>query len=338
MRSSTHQCIGIILVASLATGGASPVAGQFGGLKKKIKSATGAAQAKEEPGTPGQAGGGGNAGGTIVLDDDVLNRYLVYFRTMQAEREAARKEDTPYGRYLKADAAAQAAAAKCKAAQDGWTQRLVRDEKLAQQSAAMADKMAAAMEKQDMKLYQAYGDSMMALMDPSCLVKPPTRPDNWSEMQRQLDERAEKKGAEASGLEGRDLGQIAERATAILRNAPGPDISQSEIAAVKKRETELKHAMGMEEVPAGRTGKAAASAAPPAAGADTAPPPPALPQPTAQQRALGECSSKNAEKNDKEVKRLGELAAAAGDAGNTAAAIAYSDSIRQIMQQGCPGN
>ena len=334
MRSSTHQLARTILVALLATAGVSPAAGQFGGLKKKIKAAAGATPAKEEPAPPGQPGGGENAGGTLVLDDDVLERYLVYVRTVEAEREAAKKEDTPYGRYLKAEAAAVAAEEKCKAAQNTWAQRLTRDEKLAQRSNAISEKMSAALDKQDRKLYEAYGDSLLALMDPACLVKQrPARPDDWNEMQRQVDERAEKKGAEASGLEGRERGQIAERAIAILKDAPGPDISKSEISAVKKREAELKRAMGLEEVPAARAGKAA-----PGAAADTAPPPPAVPQPTAEQRALGECSSKNAEQNDKEVKRLGELAAAASEAGNTAAAIAYSDSIRRIMQQGCPGN
>jgi hypothetical protein len=332
MRSSTHQLIHAILIAVVATAGASPAAGQLGGLRKKIKSAAGAAPAREEPAPPGQPGAGGDAGGTIVLDDDVLERYLVYFRTVEAEREAAKKENTPYGKYLKAEAAAVAAEEKCRAAQNTWAQRLTRDEKLAQRSNAISEKMSAALDKQDMKLYQAYGDSLLALMDPSCLVKQrPTRPDDWNEMQRQVDERAEKKGTEASELEGRERGQIAERVIAILKDAPGPDISKSEISAVKKREAELKRALGLEEVPAEQPSKAGG----PAAAVDTAPP---VPQPTAQQRALGECTSKNAEKNDKEVKRLGELAAAAGEAGNTALAIAYSDSIRQIMQQGCPGN
>jgi hypothetical protein len=331
MGSSTHQLVRIVLVAVLATVGVSPVAGQFGGLKKKLKTAAGAPQAKEEPAPPGQPGGG-DGGGTIVLDDDVLDRYLVYFKTVQAEREAAKKEDTPYGRYLKADAAAQAAAAKCKAAQNAWPQRLTQDQKLMERANAISEKMAAAMEKGDTKLYQTHARSLTELMDPSCLVEPPTRPGDWSEMQRQVDERAEKKGAEASGFEGRDLGLIGERATAILKDAPGPDISQSEISAVKKREGELKRAMGLEEVPAAR----ASNAAPGAAG--TAAPAPTAPQPSAEQRAMGECANANAEKHNEEVKRLGELAAAASEAGNTAAAITYSDSIRQLMQQGCPGN
>jgi hypothetical protein len=334
MNSSTHQLIRAILIAALATAGAFPAAAQFGGLKKKIKSAAGAAPAKEEAAPPGQPTGGGNEGGTIVLDDDVLERYLVYFRTVEAEREAAKKEDTPYGKYLKAEAAAVAAEDKCKAAQNTWAQRLTRDEKLAQRSNAISEKMSAALDKQDMKLYQAYGDSMLALIDPACLVKErPPRPDNWNDMQRQIDERAEKKGTEASGLEGRDRGQIVERAIAILKDAPGPDISQSEISAVKKREAELKRALGLEEVPPARASKSGAPAA-----ADTAPPAPAVPQPTAQQKAFGECTNKNAQENDKEVKRLGEQAAAAAEAGNTGLALVYSDSITRIMQRGCTVN
>ena len=334
MRSSTHQLIRAILIAALATAAAYPAAAQFGGLKKKIKSAAGAGPAKEEPAPPGQPGAGGNGGGgTIVLDDDVLDRYLVYFRTVEAEREAAKKEDTPYGRYLKAEAAAIAAEEKCKAAQTTWAQRLLKDEKLMQRSNAMSEKMNAAMEKQDTHKSRVYGDSMLALVDPACLVKErPPRPENWNDMQRQVDERADKKGTEASDLEGRDRGQIVERAIAILKDAPGPDISQSEIAAVKKRETELERALGLEEVPPARAGKAAPAAA------DTAPPAPAVPQPTAQQKAFGECANKNAQENDKEVKRLGELAAAAAEARNTGLAMVYSDSIRQIMQQGCTGN
>lgn len=330
MGSSTEKLVRMMVAAVLAAAVVTPAAAQFGGLKKKVRAAAGAGESKEKPAPPAPAEGDA---GTLVLDDDAVNRYLLYLTTAQAEREAAKKEDTPYGRYLRAEAAADAAAAKCSAAQAQFPQRMGADEKLRLRYTAMSEKMMAAMEKQNMKLYEAYADSSLAIMDPSCAVKKPARPDDWNEMQRQVDERAEKKGAEAAGLDGRELGQIAERAFGILKDAPAHDTSPSEIAAVKKREAELKRALGMEEVPVARAQQAA-----PAAAAESAPPPPPGAQVTAEQRALSECTSKNAEKNDQEVKRLGERAAAAAEANNTAAALAYADSIQRIMQQGCTGH
>ena len=52
-----------------------------------------------------------------------MNPLHTGLRAAQAEREAAMKEDTPYGRFKKADAAYQAAKPKCEAAQPGFYQR-----------------------------------------------------------------------------------------------------------------------------------------------------------------------------------------------------------------------
>jgi len=326
MRSSTEKLVRAIAVAVLAAAVVSPAAAQFGGLKKKVKAAAGA---EEKLAPPAQAGGG-DGGGTLVIDDDVISRFLLGFKAAHADREAAPKEDTPYGRHLQAKAAAEAAARKCSEGQATFPQRMTADEKLRVKYTAMADKMMAAMEKQNMKLYQAYGDSAMLMMEPACLVKPPQQPENWDELQRQVDQRAEQKGAQASGLDARELGWVTERVFFILRDQPLPDVSASEKSAVKKREAELKRAMGLEEVPAVRAQKAA----PPPAAAETAP---AGPQLTPDQRAMNDCMAKNAQKHEKEYERLGKLVAAAAESGNTQVAMVYADSIRQLNMQDCLG-
>jgi hypothetical protein len=326
MRSSTEKLVRAIAVAVLAAAVVSPAAAQFGGLKKKVKAAAGA---EEKPAPPAQAGGG-DGGGTLVLDDDVVNRFLLGFKAAQAEREVATKENTPYGKYLQAQIAAEAAARKCSGAQATFPQRMTADEKLRVRYTAMADKMMAAMEKQDMKRYQAYADSAMLVMEPACLVKPPQRPENWDELQRQVDQRAEQKSSQVSGLDARELGFVTERVFFILRDPTLPDASASEKSAVKKREAELKRAMGMEEVPAARAQKAAPSPA-------VADPAPAGPQLTPDQRAMNDCMAKNAQKHEKEYERLGKLASAAAESGNTQAAMVYADSIQQLNMQDCLG-
>jgi hypothetical protein len=45
--------------------------------------------------------------------------------------------------------------------------------------------------------------------------------------------------------------------------------------------------------------------------------------------------SKNAKKNEKEVKRLGEAASAAANAGDVTKAMVYADSINKIQTAGC---
>jgi hypothetical protein len=318
----------LIALVMLATMAAAPAPAQFGAIKKKVKAAAGA-ESKEQP-APAAKDGAGD-GGTIVVNDDVVDRYIQGLKARQTEREAAPKADTPYGRYLHAKADADAAKAKCSAAQTTFTQRMINDEKLRNKYSAMADKMVAAMEKQDMKLQQAYAESSLVIIDPSCGVKEPERPENWSEMQREVDERAERQVSEKSGFNQRELGVISERIFGILRDSPPPDASASEQSAVKKRSEELKRLLGIDQPPPARAEKPA-----PAAAVQTAPPAPAGQQMQPDQ-ALLECMNRNGEKHEKEIERLGKRAEAAANSENTAAAMAISDSIQRLLKQGCPG-
>src|SRR6476646_5091561 len=112
-------------------------------------------------------------GGTIVLTPQVVNQLVTGLKAGQAERDAAAKEDTPYGKYLRAQQAYTAAKSKCEAAQASWPQRAAANPKLTDKYSALMQKMVDAMQKQDQKLAAVYQDSAMALMSPSCLVKEP---------------------------------------------------------------------------------------------------------------------------------------------------------------------
>ena len=331
-------------VAAVALGLATPAAAQFGGLKKKLKgsaeqegakkateAATGQAPEAAQAANAG-AQAGGEAGGTVVLTEDVVKQLIAGYNAGQAEREAAKKEKTPYGQYLQAQAAYAEAQPKCQAAQTAWPQRAVADEKLANKYTATVDKMMKAQQDGDMKLYAAYGDSAMAIMSPSCLVKQPTQPDNYSEMQRDIDARAEKAEMKGSGLGRSELAMAKEKAYAILQNAAGPEISTSEKNAVNTHGAELKRVVGLEQAPPARASKPAPAPAP----APT--PTPAAPTVSPGQQAMNDCMMKNVQAHEKEIKELGERAAAAADAGDTQKAIAISDTLRQIQMAGCTGD
>ena len=133
---------------------------------------------------------------------------------------------------------------------------------------------------------------------------------------------------QASGLDGREMGSAVDRTIAIIQDAPPPDVSPSEQQAVDKREKELKDLMGLNPPPEARAPKPAPAPA-------AAPPPPAATAADSGQQAAAECMSKNAKKNEKEVKRLGEAAAAAANAGDVAKAMVYADSINKIQTAGC---
>src|SRR5215207_9928376 len=92
---------------------ATPGSAQFGGLKKTIKKAAGQDDSKTatSAGTPTPAA----QGGTIVLTADVVNQLLTGLKAGQAERAAAAREDTPYGRFKKAEIAYVEAQPKCEA-------------------------------------------------------------------------------------------------------------------------------------------------------------------------------------------------------------------------------
>ena len=99
-------------VAAVTLALATPASAQFGGLKKKLKGQAAqegvnkAATAAGAPAAPAEAANAAApGGGTIVLTDDVVGQLLTGLKAGKAERAAAAKEDTPYGQYLKAQAA-----------------------------------------------------------------------------------------------------------------------------------------------------------------------------------------------------------------------------------------
>jgi hypothetical protein len=330
MQNSAGRLVGLaraVALVVLAAATAAPAAAQIGGITKKLKTAAGA---PETPAKDASAATAAQGGGVLVLDDEVLESFIKGLRAGQAEREAAAKADTPYGRYIRAQAAYAEAKPKCDAAMQTWAQRMAANQALMEKNNALLERMIAAMEKQDTALQRVYGDSMAALPDPSCAVKSPVQPNDWMNHQRDVDTRAEEQEIKVSGFTRQELGGVRDRVLAVLNGAPLPDMSPSEQDAVNQRADELNRLMGR-EVPAA----AAAKPAPPPAAA--APPP----QPTSgmspEQEAMTNCMAKNSKKHEPEIVRLGESAAAAAQSGNTQAAMAIADSIRQLQVAGCPG-
>src|SRR4051794_3232374 len=325
------------LTAALAT----PAAAQFGGLKKKAQQTAGAEAAKKAGDTtatqkgaaPAPAAGAGGGGmETIVLDDKLVDQYIAGRKAGEAEREAAKKEDTPYTRYRRDAEAYKAAKAKCATAQANFQTRLLADEKFRERYTAVSDKMIKAQEAGDQKQQAAWADSSMAMMDPACLVQEPKQPDGYYEEQRKIDSRAEEQALKTSKLSRGEFATVAERAWMILQGQTPPgDASASEKAAVNNRSAELKPLLGLEEKPAVRTAKPAPAASTPA-------PPPAQPAPTgmsAEQTKLSQCMAKNAQKHEKQIEALGERTKAAAEVNDMATTLAIADTIRQLQTAGC---
>ncbi|HEY9506627.1 MAG TPA: hypothetical protein VIQ27_11685 [Gemmatimonadales bacterium] len=302
---------------------AAPASAQFK-VPKKVKEMTGAEKAKPAAVPAGAAGGG-----TLVLDDAVIGRLIKGMRAANAYREDAKQANTPYGRHMQAKAAYTEAKAKCDAAMQSYTSRMSGNPKLAEKNAdktgVYTDKMIAAQQKGDTAAQRMWADSMALIFDPACVVKEPQQPSDFYDQQQVVEQGAAQAELAASELDGRESGQAKDRAIAIIQDAPPPDVSPSEQQAVSKREKELKDLMGLTPPPETRAEK-------------PAPPPPpapaAAPVDTALQ-AASECRGRNAQKNEKEVERLGKLAAAAADAGDVARAMVYADSINQIQSAGC---
>ena len=311
----------------LMTAIATPLAAQFGGLKKKVKAAAGVSPAAQPTAQPAANPAGG---GTLVLDDEVIERLIKGFHAAKAEREAAAKSDTPYGRYARQEAAYKAAKPKCDAAQQTWPQRLSGNPGMMEKNGRYIEMMMAAQEKQDTAAQRAWGDSMLVAVDPSCAVKEPQQHAGHYDSQREVDARAEEAQLKAADMDRLELGATVDRAIAILENAPPPDVSPSEKNAVDKRKAELDRAMGREP-PA-----AAAAPAPTPAPAAAAPTPAAGSGLTDRQQAAAECMAKNAEKHEAEIERLGEGVRKAAESGDNGAAMAIADSIRVIQSAGCP--
>jgi len=333
MRSPSWQLAAIarLAVATLvALAIATPASAQFGGLKKKIKAkaqqeaVSKAAGAVAEPLAEGAAPG--DRGGMIVLTADVVNQLLAGLKAGQAEREAAAKADTPFGRYQKAKAAYAVAKPKCEAGQQAFYQRAAASQKLIDKYDALNKKMLAAQEKGDMKRMAVYQDSALAMQDPSCVVKDPEEPKDYYEAQRDLDSRAEKQEIKASGLSAGDLAMVKERATAILQGATPPGgASPMEKSAVSAKSAELKPLLGFPEQPVGRATKPTPAPAPAAAAPEMPP----------GASAMSDCMSKNLQTHQAEIEALGKRAQAAQAAGDTQKLMAIADTLQRIQMAGC---
>jgi hypothetical protein len=320
----------------MALGVATPAAAQFN-IKKKVKAAAaneaankaGEAAGAEAPAAPAAAPARAG-GGTVVLTNDVVNRLILGLKAGKAERERAKQEDTPYGKYHRGVTAAAAAEPKCSAAQMSWATGRAADEKLSARYTAAMDKAMAAQGKGDMPGYARYTDSALAVIDPSCAVHRPEQPQNYYEMQRDVDNRAEQQTLKTSGFDATEYGQVTEKTLAILRDPAAADVSSSESQAVKSHATELKDLMGFaDQQQAERTPKAAEAPQPAPAPAPAAPT-----MPTAA-GAVSDCEVKNLQKHQAEVQALGDRGEKASQAGNTALMMAIADTIRQIQTAGC---
>jgi len=327
----------MLAIACLTLALATPAAAQFGGLKKKAQQAAGADAAKKAGDPPAEQKGAapaptGGRGGTeaVVLDDQLDDQYIAGLKAGQAEREAAKKENTPYGQYTRDADAYKAAKAKCDAAHETFTNRMIADEKLRERYNAAADKMIKAQEAGDQKQQAAWADSAMAIMDPACIVKEPKQPDDYYESQRKIDSRAEEQAIKSSKMSRSEFAMAQERAWMILQGQTPPgDASAGEKAAVNNRSAELKPLLGLEEKPAARAAKPAPA---------PAPPPPAASAPTGMsdaQSQMANCMAKNSQKHEKEIEALGQRAQAAAAANDMAKTMAIADTIRQLQSAGC---
>ena len=321
----------IATLAALAV--ATPASAQLGGLKKRVKAKTGQEDTSRAAGAPTEAAAPAGQGGTIVLTSDVVSQLLAGLKAGQAERDAAAKEDTPYGRYKKAEAAYAVAQPKCEAAQQTFPQRAAGNQKMLDKYSALTEKMVAAQGKGDMKLMAIYQDSAMAMQDPSCVVKKPDQPKGYYEAQREIDTRAEQKEAKASGLGAGDLAVVKERTIAILQGTtPQGGASPMEKSAVSAKSAELKPLLGFQEQPPAQAAKPAPAPAPtPAAPAPD-------PQMSAAASEMSACMTKNIQTHQAEIEALSKRAQAAQAEGNTQKLMALADTMQQIQMAGCRGH
>jgi hypothetical protein len=319
------RAAGFVAVAlTLAT----PAWAQFGGLKKKVKAATtteagaAAAEAGAPVPTPPAA-----AGGTVVLTDEVVTQLIDGLSAADSTRKVAKTADTPYGRYHKGSAAYKDAQQKCSAAQGSFGQRMAANEKTSAKYSDLVEKMTAAQAKGDTTAVRIYSDSAMGMIDPSCTVKEPKRPDSYYEDERKVDADAEQTGIEKSKLSKSDYAQGMERVHMALRDTPG-DLSKSEKDAVSKRSDQLKKLLGY-EVPAARAEKPAPPAAAPA------PTAPAAPAMTKEQTDMTACMAENSKKNEEKIIALGERIKAAQEAGDMNAVMAMADTLARLQSGNC---
>jgi hypothetical protein len=265
-----------------------------------------------------------NGGGTIAVTAELVDRLLAGGKAAKAERDKAAKEDTPYGRYVRAKAAYDAAQPKCQAAQATWSQRAA-DEKVAKRYTAAVDKAMAAQQKGDMAGYKAGMYEAAAIMDPSCAVENPQPPDGLYDAERAVDERANQANLRATGLSDREFGLTNDRIIAILNGSEPPGgASASEKSVVSAKGGELKSLYGIHEAQEQRVAKPAPAPAPAPVQAQAPPMP-----------AYNECMVNNVKKHEKEIQALGDRGSAAQEAGNTALMMAIADSIQRLQMAGC---
>ena len=324
LSSSVRLVLGarFAVVALAACAIVTPATAQFGGLRKKIK-----APAKQEA-----AAAPANDGGMVVLTSDVVNRLLTGLEAGQTERDAAIKEETPYGRFKRGQTAYEAAKPKCEAAQPGFYQRGAADNKMLDKYSALTEKMVAAQGKGDMKRMAIYQDSAMAMIDPSCVVKQPEQPKDYYETERAVVARAEAKEIEASGFSQGEMAMLKERAIAILTNAPPPGgASASEKSAVATKSAQLKPLLGIREAPPVQAAKPAPAPAPAPTPAAAQP----SPEMSARAASMSDCMMKNMQKHQPEIEALAKRAEAAQSAGNQQKLMAIADTLQRLQMGGC---
>jgi hypothetical protein len=318
----------LVAASVLALAIATPASAQFGGLKKRVKKATGqedsrAAAASGDAPTPAAQGG------AIVLTADVVNQLLAGLKAGKAEREGAGKEDTPYGRHKKAEIAYAEAQPKCQAEKEAFIQNASANSKQLDKMNALNQEMIEAQQKHDYKLMEIYQDSSMAIQGPSCVVKKPKQPEGYYEAEREIEIRAEKAEVKASGLGGGELAMVKERAIAILGGSTPADVSASEKSAVSAKAAELKPLLGFQEQPKPQQVAAPAPTTPAAA----APAP--EPQMTAAASDMNACMMKNIQNHQAEMEAIAKRAEAAQKAGDQAKLMALADTLQQIQMAGC---
>src|SRR5688572_25885250 len=141
-----------LAVFSLAV--ATPASAQFK-VPKKVKDVTGAEKAK-----PTAAVTGAPTGGTLVLDDDLVERMIKGLHAAKAYRENAAKANTPYGRHVRARAAYAEAKPKCEEGSRTFVTRLTADPKLQKKNEVYLERFLAAQQKQDTAAARIWGDSV----------------------------------------------------------------------------------------------------------------------------------------------------------------------------------
>jgi hypothetical protein len=239
-----------------------------------------------------------------------------------------RARSSPVRAYTRAKAAYDVAQPKCGAAQATWIQRAAADEKLVNRYTAAMDKAMAAQQKGDMVGYETGTYAALAIIDPSCGVKDPRVPEDYSDAQRAVEERANQAKLRATGFTDREFGLTSDRVLAILAGSDAPGgVSASEKSAVSAKDPELKSMYGIRDAQAERVAKQAPAP-------DPTPAPVQAQVPTAA-TAVNQCMMNNIQTHEEQIKALGDRGVAAQQAGNTQLMMAIGDSIMRIQMAGC---